>query len=349
MVINKQENTEKLYVAEISFLEWESLWLKIPKANLLQSWHYGTTKEQTSNWRACRLVVSDENGRPVALAQWLVRAWPIVGGIARLNRGPQLLDSYSDEEGMRVGFEVLKKLVDEARKKRWWVVQIAPELLHSDYLREGLKGLGFHSADPIAWASGLIDLMKEESKLLMQLDGKWRNCMRKGKKLGVIVKKEAAAGNNLEMLIAAYTGLQDARKFEGLSEKLIRNLATQSGEKWSFDLFMAFDSSSNITNNEPIGQLVLIRHGDTVSYLIGITNDKGRQMQANSVLLWHSIIYAKSIGCHWFDIGGLNARTTKGIAKFKKGLNATPYELVGEWRGYLFPWQRFYKPQKTVL
>lgn len=344
----KKGKTEKFHIAEISFLEWESLWAKSSKANLLQSWQYGAAKEQTSGWRACRFVVSDDIGQPVALAQWLVLTWPFVGGIARLNRGPQLLDSYSDEEGMRVGLEILKKLLDEARKKCWWVVQIAPELQHSDYLRGELKGLGFHSTDPVAWASGLIDLNKEDSTLLMQLDGKWRNCMRKGERLGVIVKKEAATGNNLDFLIASYTGLQDARKFEGLSEPLIRNLSAQSGEKWSFDLFVAFNSS-NLTNKEPIGQLVTIRHGDTASYLIGITNHEGRQMQANSVLLWHSIIYAKCTGCSWFDIGGLNARTTKGIAEFKKGLNATSYELVGEWRGYLFPWQRFYRTHTTVL
>jgi lipid II:glycine glycyltransferase (peptidoglycan interpeptide bridge formation enzyme) len=57
-------------------------------------------------------------------------------------------------------------------------------------------------------------------------------------------------------------------------------------------------------------------------------------MQANSVLLWQAILHAKHSACNWFDIGGLNEATPEGIAKFKQGLNAMPYELVGEWRRY---------------
>jgi lipid II:glycine glycyltransferase (peptidoglycan interpeptide bridge formation enzyme) len=85
--------------------------------------------------------------------------------------------------------------------------------------------------------------------------------------------------------------------------------------------------------------LVSILHGDTATYLVSSTTDRGRQVQANSVLLWQAILHARRAGCAWFDIGGLNAATPKGIAEFKQGLNATPYALAGEWRRYLLPWQ----------
>lgn len=61
------------------------------------------------------------------------------------------------------------------------------------------------------------------------------------------------------------------------------------------------------TSDEPIGMLVTVRHGDTATYLIGLTNDQGRQMQANPVLLWQAIRDAKEAGCAWLDIGGLNS------------------------------------------
>ena len=82
--------------------------------------------------------------------------------------------------------------------------------------------------------------------------------------------------------------------------------------------------------------LVTIRSGDTALYLIGSSNDKGRKMQANSVLLWQAIVHAKHSGCAWFDIGGLSNTTPKGVAEFKQGLNAMPYQLVGEWRRFNF-------------
>jgi lipid II:glycine glycyltransferase (peptidoglycan interpeptide bridge formation enzyme) len=84
---------------------------------------------------------------------------------------------------------------------------------------------------------------------------------------------------------------------------------------------------------------VSLRHGDTSTYFIGTTDDTGRKLQVNYVLLWEAILYAKKSGCEWFDIGGLNATTPKGIAHFKSGLNSELYSLVGEWRGFIAPWK----------
>ena len=100
----------------------------------------------------------------------------------------------------------------------------------------------------------------------------------------------------------------------------------------SFNLFNAFNSD----NNNDLGSLVSIEAGDTTIYLIGYSNDQGRKMHANSVLLWHAILHAKNNGGTFFDFGGLNESTPHGIAKFKKGLNATPYQLIGDWRYFLF-------------
>jgi len=68
-----------------------------------------------------------------------------------------------------------------------------------------------------------------------------------------------------------------------------------------------------------------------------LTDEAGRKLQANYVLLWHAIQHAKRAGCRWFDIGGLNKTTPPGIAHFKQGVNAEPYSLVGEWRRVMLP------------
>ena len=78
--------------------------------------------------------------------------------------------------------------------------------------------------------------------------------------------------------------------------------------------------------------LVSIVHGDTATYLIGNTNAEGRRVQANYAMLWQAIIDAKSLGCGWYDLGGLNKNTPKGVAGFKSGLNGDNYQLVGEVR-----------------
>lgn len=319
---------------EASIEEWESLWTRILHANLLQSWQYGAAKEQAEGWRARRFLITDANGQPVALAQWLTRTLPFLGGIARLNRGPLLLEALPEEAAMETTLGVLQALLGEARRQRWWIVQIAPELPDHETSRQGLQRLGLRRQSIAAWASGRLNLGTDEPSLLMGLKAKWRNCMRKGERDGVVVTRQQDNNSYQDLLIHSYASLQRSRGFKGLSEGLIRRLDGQQGQVWSLDLFVAKDSNTSI-DDEPIGFLVSTRHGDTATYLISSTNDKGRQMQANSVLLWKAILHAKRSGCAWFDIGGLSAVTPKGIADFKQGLNATPYELVGEWRGYL--------------
>lgn len=321
---------------EASIEEWESLWTCIPHANLLQSWQYGTAKEQSEGWQARRFLIADTDGKPVALAQWLTHTLPFLGGIARLNRGPLLLEALPEDAAMETSLGVLQALLGEARRQRWWIVQIAPELPDHETSRQGLQRLGLQRQSIAAWASGRLNLGADEPSLLMELKAKWRNCMRKGERNGVMVTHQQGNGSYQDLLIHSYTSLQKNREFKGLPEELIRRLAEQQGRVWSLDLFIAKDSNTS-TDDEPIGFLVSTRHGDTATYLIGTTNDKGRHMQANSVLLWQAILHAKRSGCAWFDIGGLSAATPKGIADFKQGLNATPYELVGEWRRYYLP------------
>lgn len=311
--------------------EWEVYWQRCHQVNVMQSWEYGEAKEQAEGWKAQRFLIVDENEQPIALAQVITRVLPIVGGFARLNRGPLLLVGHHPAAEVQLKLAALRVLLKEAHRKHWWLVQVAPELPFTVAAITGLQLLGFKKLSVEVWASGLISLQSDENALLMGLNGKWRNCMRKGEKLGVIVTYYECNGDKMELLIRSYTDLQSNRQFDGLSEKLLRALAGQRGPLWQFNLFVARENSVN-GHEEELGVLVTIRAGDTSLYLIGSTNEKGRLMQANSVLLWQAVLHAKQSGCIWFDIGGLSNSTPKGIAEFKKGLNATPYTLVGEWR-----------------
>ena len=160
--------------------------------------------------------------------------------------------------------------------------------------------------------------------------------MRKGIKLGVKIKKQNTSEVALDTLVRHYSALQKVKGFAGLSTEFLKTLADQNGYLWEFNLFFAY--AENEQDDEPIGVLVSIRSGDTSTYFIGTTNDIGRKMQANPVLLWEAMIDAKKSGCEWYDIGGLNESTPQGIASFKKGLNAVPYKLVGEFYRLIWPW-----------
>lgn len=307
--------------------EWVGYWARCGMSNMLQAWEYGTAKTVAEGWKAYRFLVCDNMHKPIGLTQILARELPVLGGVARLNRGPLIIGEQEDTRLIPLKLAVISALSLETLRRRWWRLMLAPELPASDVANSGLRILGCKRRSGPAWSSGRLFLKRDEASILMGLDGKWRNGLRKGLSLSVTATLQPAEDENLEVLVRQYSQLQKNKSFSGLSEHLLRALAVEGeSASWGFNLF-----SSHAPDGEQLGMLVSVRSGDTSVYLVGTTTENGRKCQANSVMLWQAILKARADGCAWFDIGGLNETTPKGIAAFKRGLKADPYVLVGEW------------------
>ena len=329
-------------VVEADFSEWNKYWNHCLRANLMQAWEYGEAKKQGENWKIIRFLIEDEKKQVVSIAQFLVKALPLIGGVARLNRGPLVVVDLNEDQQNNIIVESLKALLHISKTKRWWMVQMAPELNNAGQNIEQLKILGLRQLTNNPWASGYMLLEPDEEKLLMSLKGKWRNCLRKSWKQGVSVSLSSGEDEDFASLIESYNQLQKDKAFSGIPASILQELVKQQGDTWDFKLFFAKESDSMSETNETIGTLVSVRHGNTSMYLIGSTSDRGRALNANYTLLWEAVLHAKKDGCKWFDIGGLNEETPKGIAHFKQGLNSNLYALVGEWQ-YIFMRQIFSK------
>jgi len=325
-------------VKEVNYSDWKENFQNCQKTNMLQCWQYGDAKVQASRWNVVRFLIMNEDGNVVALAQVLSMTLPLIGGIARMNRGPILISEAESEQDRSALFNVIVALFQEFKKRHWWLVQIAPEIHDSELGNEFLKSLGLKKLAVTPYASGLLDLQKDEKKLLMDLKKKWRYCLRKGQDSGVTVSTLVGNRAELEILLSRYKVLQKDNGFVGIADPLIISLANQVAEDWQFALFIANQKDSSEIK-DCFGMLVSIHHGDTATYFIGITSDEGRDLHVNYVLLWQAILYAKNNGCRWFDVGGLDATTPKGISHFKKGVQFEPYYLIGEWRGFVYPWK----------
>jgi lipid II:glycine glycyltransferase (peptidoglycan interpeptide bridge formation enzyme) len=323
-------------VYDLSSEEWLKYSENCRELNLYQSSEYGAAKARAEGWGVNRLLVVDELKRPVALMQALTKVIPYVGGAVRLNRGPILLGEVEKNVQTNIKLMALDVFLREARKRRWWLIRVAPELPKTLEVFNGLRALGFKKLKTPSWASGLLDLNATEDELLMRLSGKWRNSMRKGYRMGLEVVRQENVPQVLSQLINSYGDLQKNRGFNGLSKKLLCALAENKTPNWGLDIFFAYDGQHD--NDLPLGILTSIRFGGVSMYLIGSVNEKGRAFQANSVLLWESILYAKKSGCKLFDIGGMNSETPKGVADFKRGLNSNLYEIAGEWQYIINPW-----------
>lgn len=193
---------------EIALNELEERWQRCTTTNLLQSWQYGSAKEEAEGWQPQRFLISNQSGEAIALAQVLVKRLPILGSIARLNRGPLMLTALSIESELAIKFAALSTLLREARRQRWWMMQIAPELPSSEIVHKGLLSIGLRPQTGAAWASGLMDLSLSESELLAKLNRRWKRALRKVSDFGVTVKLEELTGSRLKEVLDSYTDLQ---------------------------------------------------------------------------------------------------------------------------------------------
>ena len=325
-----EKRSSKWKLIEISQDKWEFFWTRINNSNLLQSSEYVLSKVSCDNWVSFRYLIVDENDFPISIVHLLKKSIPLLGDFVRINRGPLLIDQDTKKCSNILIFGSINLIKEEAKNKKWRFVFIAPELYNNSSNVSKLKNLGFLQREISPWASGLISLGLSEENLLKQLDGKWRNTLRKGLKNELQIKCESENFNNLTHLFEKYNNLKQNKGFAGISDDFIKQLSSKKNNSWCFNLFTAFESDDNCFL-DPVGLVVTIKSGDTSIYLIGTSNNIGRKLQANSVLLWSSILNAKSQGAKYFDIGGLNKDTPKGIADFKNGLNSTKYELIGEW------------------
>ena len=320
---------------EIDKLEWKHNFHLSENNNLLQCWEYGEAKKNSTKSDVVRFLISDDNGNSIGLVQFIVKMLPLIGGIARMNRGPILLSSYDQDQYELLSIQIIKAFKNEFKKRNWKLVFLAPELAKSINVFKSLKKLNLSKLSKPNYSSGRLDLNFGQDNLMMQFKKKWRYCLKKSLTSELNIRIADNNSKEFGLLITKYKELQNRNSFSGISESLILSMSEQTDSDWGFNLFVA--EEGEFKEKKILGMLVMIRHGDTATYLIGLTDEKGRKLNANYALLWNAILYAKKINCKWFDIGGLDETTPQGIAHFKKGLNSSLYSLTGEWVYFKFP------------
>ncbi len=316
---------------KIDLHKWGIYWSKVNGANMLQSCQYGTAK-QNKYLQQYNYLILDENDVPQGLVQFLVREILFVGGVARINRGPLFFNNDEMEPNKERVQKTLLAIKNKALCNRWWYIRFAPELKAEGIWDEVLKNNKMNKINSVSqYGSLLLSLEQNEEEIFTGLKGKWRNLLRKSMSFDTEISRLSKI-NNIDGLITKYNEYQKLKGFTGIPENLLRLLAKQEGNDWDFRILGAYSEENK---KEAIAFLVSVRHGDTSTYLIGMSDLDGRKLNANYLLLWTAILDAKSSGCKYFDLGGLDDETTKGVAQFKKGTGGTYYKLVGEWHWFI--------------
>jgi hypothetical protein len=312
---------------------WDECWSRVRGSPLFQSWEYGEAKHRSQRFRPERFVIRrQEDDAPIGLLQTLVYGIPLLGGVARISRGPVFLNGSSSpavsSEDLEAVFTAIKAA---AGRQRWRLIRIAPELPADAPTAARLGRLGFKKRwEGVAVSSAVIDLTRPPEEIRAGFHSKWRNLLNKAEKMGLELEAPPLE-EALAFLVREYEIMQQDKGFRGMPTELLRHMAAQEGPTWNCRILFARHEGQRC------GMVMVVGHGDTCTYLIGWTSDEGRCVQANTFLLWQAMLLFRTLGYRSFDVGGLGGRTTEGVEHFKKRLQGQEYSLIGEYSYSPFP------------
>ena len=315
--------------------DWEKLWLTARHPNLIQSWQYGKALEISRNSAISRLVIGDQSDRPIALAQVVSRQRFLFLRSHLLNQGPTWLGS-SDMTPAQYAcmIAVIRNGISrDSFIKRLGILVCSPPVEQSNALDWALKRLRLKGMKRESWASSRIDLNQASTQIMANMDGKWRNGLRKAQKASLLVADSQDRGEDWAAVREIYVAMIASKGADMVDPALLDAIIQQpSTESWNVQLMLAHKSQAS-GENDLVAAVMVAKSGESATYLMGVSTDQGRRDNASSILLWESIQLQKEMGTALFDLGGLSDLTPEGIARFKGGLGGIPYSTGGYfWR-----------------
>lgn len=301
----------------LSESEWNIHLLRAGKSSLVQSWAFGEAKKYTENWNVKRCVIY-KNSDVLAIFQILTKKM-LSFNVSRLNRGPLWVKQDLDIDEVTEVFRLIRK---EFAIWKFKFLFFAPNLISTDVNLKLLNSSGFRNWKRNKWHSGWIDLSLSDDELRKKLNSKWRNQLNVASR--TLNFRVSFSMHDFNFLMDKYQQLMLSKEFKGVSIRLIRTLYQMDVNNSIIFNFVAY------IDEETIASILVARHGNACTYLVGWNGDEGRKFHANNLLLWQAVLVMKNSGCLWFDIGGLDEVNTPGITKFKRGMNIEEYILVGE-------------------
>ena len=304
--------------------EWNRIVEGFCDLSLMQTWEYAEAKTGDSSWKVERAIFEGNDGRVLGAVQAMIRYVPGLGkGLVWISRGP--LWRGADETDVSTLVAMMNLL------RQYWVVErgmylrILPTLFQGEVDSDLFTKSGYRLVDgSILWASSLLDLSLPIEVLRSRLQQKWRNCLNKAGRQGIVAQSgvEDVLFNDL---LLEYEGMLQRKSFVSCSPSLLSRLqSTLPDERKLWVVRGRLGSQS-------LGGVLIARYGQFCEYLVGTVNDAGKRINAGQLLLWLAITQMKEQGYRWFDLGGMDpVRTSKGIMHFKRGVNGSPYELMGE-------------------
>ncbi|ADU48009.1 lipid II:glycine glycyltransferase FemX [Intrasporangium calvum] len=258
-------------------------------------------------------------------------AWARTSGAFALRLGfPVVSRSWQPDvvkkqisEGGLMSFTTLPPAVDNpvARRVETWLD------------RTGWRPIGWGSTAAVGQPRYLcvIDLEGRDTQAaLRSMNQQWRRNIKKADKAGVHVRSVGVEGVERFHQLYVETAERDhfVPRAKSYFEQMVRAFS-DGGDEVTGRIYEAH------VDGDVLASALMVRVGDTFSYLYGGSTSRNRDARASNALQWQAIQDAIDLGCTSYDLRGFNTSLGAtspliGLLLFKLGAGADVVEMVGE-------------------
>ncbi len=260
----------------------------------------------------------------IAAANIRIKTIPTLNrGVAHLRWGPlwQLKDEELNIDVFRIALE---KLYEEYVVKRKLVLRITS----NQYVEEEnnftkiFNEVGFKlfmNPDKTI----VIDISKDEETLRKNFRKKWRYSLKQAEKKDLTIVK----GNSQELFdefVKIYKEMHSRKNFE-------ETVSVDNFKEINDDLLAENKLQIFICKygDEPLSAMVSTALGNSGIYLLGGSTTEGLKMSSSYLLQWETMMWLKSLGKRWYDLGGIDAEENPGVYTFKTGMGGNEVTSIG--------------------
>lgn len=158
----------------------------------------------------------------------------------------------------------------------------------------------FSLSSQLNWSTLVLDISPPEEILLKSFSENHRRSIKKANTENLIVEQVS----NIQQMNSFAEGLCKMYKVRNIScnfvveKERLKNLFSFAVEKEN-GLVLVIKKDSQI-----LGGIVLIKHNNTIFYLVGFSDPDCKKIPVNHLLFLKSFEMARKAGCDYFDFGG---------------------------------------------
>jgi lipid II:glycine glycyltransferase (peptidoglycan interpeptide bridge formation enzyme) len=316
---------QTLSVERISRQKWDELTPTFRDSSFRQCSSYASAAARHVGARSELAALMDEK-RMIGLAEVRIKKIPMTSvGIAYSNYAPIVMqDEHSYEQQFGRSLAALQQ---EYVERRRLVLRVTPALnggMFQDVQKSCFEDTGFYpSRHQPARQTFMIDLEPSSEDIRRSFDSKWRSDLARSEKAGITITRSVQLSdfdqfNQIFLELATRKGFMPSQDLS-----FFKSIQSEAPPGQQFVLHLAWHSGELVAGH--LGSFV----GNTAVYLLGASNAKGRDLRASYLLQWEAILYGKSIGNSFYDLGGIDQKNNPDVYRFKRRLNGRLVSEIG--------------------